>query len=30
MIYSHNKNILSGLSSPILEPYDSNIDDDDW
>lgn len=29
MIYSHNKNILLGLLSPILEHYDSDINDDD-
>jgi len=34
MIYSHNKkinyeNIVLGLLSPILEHYDSDINDDD-
>jgi len=30
MIYSQNKNILLGLSSPILDHYDSDINNDDW
>ena len=35
MIYSTDKNInygniVSGLSPPILDPYDSDNSDDDW
>ena len=35
MIYSNNKNInygniISDISPPILDPYDSDDSDDDW